>query len=63
MADAGPDRSEIGRQLAALSSANEPHEVTCAECPKVFLARNVRARYCSNACRQRAKYRRSKKDR
>jgi hypothetical protein len=51
------DRSEAGRQLAALSSANHPREIICPVCGQPFVARNVRARFCSNACRQKNKYR------
>jgi len=58
-----PDRSTLGRQLAALSSANQPHPVVCAQCGAAFRARNVRAAYCSNACRQLAKRRRATAER
>lgn len=33
----------------------------CQQCGRSFQASDARARYCSNACRQRAKYQRSKK--
>jgi hypothetical protein len=48
--------SRPARQLAAL---RRRHSKECAVCGKGFKA-IAKARYCSNACRQRAKYARSK---
>jgi predicted nucleic acid-binding Zn ribbon protein len=48
--------SRPARQLAAL---RRRHSKECAVCGKGFKA-IATARYCSNACRQRAKYKRSK---
>jgi predicted nucleic acid-binding Zn ribbon protein len=47
---------KAARQLAAL---RRRHSKECAVCGKGFKA-IATARYCSNACRQRAKYQRSK---
>lgn len=49
------DSSEAAKALSVF--AHQPHPVTCLQCGKEFEARS-HARYCSNACRQRAKYRR-----
>lgn len=48
------DASEAGR---ALQARRPLRAVTCAECGKTFTARDKRARFCSNRCRQAAKYR------
>jgi hypothetical protein len=38
------------------------HKLTCRTCNKTFKAANVRALYCSNACRCQAAYRRGRKE-
>jgi hypothetical protein len=48
--------SRAARELAAL---RRRHSKECAVCGKGFKA-IATARYCSNACRQRAKYKRNK---
>jgi hypothetical protein len=45
---------------AALANMRPLKTVICAECGREFQARDPRAARCSNACRQRAKYRRKK---
>jgi len=50
--------SELGRALA--SASHQAREVTCAECGQVFVAHSGRATTCSNKCRQRRKYRKSR---
>ena len=46
---------------AALRALRPVKAYTCRVCGKAFKASDTRARYCSNACQQRAKYERSKK--
>lgn len=50
--------SEAGKQLAA---ARPPKDKNCAVCNKAFVTIG-RGVYCSNACRQHAKYARMKRD-
>lgn len=45
---------------AALSALRPDRQVTCQECGKVFTAKDSRAKFCSNRCRQADKYRRAK---
>jgi len=54
------DASEAAR---ALANQRPLRSVQCAECGKTFTARDPRARFCSNRCRQAAKYRRVKERR
>lgn len=54
--------SEFGRGLAAARKLAEYH---CSVCSQVFMARVVKPtsypdRYCSEGCKQKAKYRRVK---
>lgn len=48
--------SEAGKRL---SDARPKREQPCAVCGKVFITMG-RGTYCSNACRQKAKYARNK---
>ena len=43
---------------ALLSAMRPSRAVTCAHCGAVFTAKDPRATYCSNRCRQAAKYQR-----
>ena len=45
---------------AILSAMRKDRAVTCAHCGAVFTAKDTRATYCSNRCRQAAKYQRKK---
>ena len=45
---------------AALSALRQTRRFVCAWCGKVFTAKDPRAKFCSNACRQADKYHRSK---
>ena len=45
---------------ALLRSLRPVKSYTCRQCGKSFQASDVRARYCSNACMQAAKYERNK---
>lgn len=45
---------------AALAALRPDRQVTCAVCGKVFTAKDGRARFCSNRCKQADKYRRAK---
>lgn len=45
---------------AALSALRPDRQVVCAWCGKVFTAKDSRARFCSNRCRQADKYARVK---
>jgi len=45
---------------AILSAMRPNRQVTCQECGKLFTAKDGRAKFCSNRCRQADKYRRSK---
>lgn len=44
-----------GAQLQAMRPSRA---VTCAHCGAVFTAKDTRAKWCSNRCRQAEKYRR-----
>jgi predicted nucleic acid-binding Zn ribbon protein len=44
----------------ALSLSRPLRDFACAECGKAFQARDTRARYCSDRCKQRAKHKRKK---
>ena len=46
-----------GAQLQAMRPSRS---VSCAHCGAVFTAKDPRATYCSNRCRQAAKYQRKK---
>lgn len=46
-----------GAQLQAMRPSRA---VTCAHCGAVFTAKDTRAKFCSNRCRQAAKYQRKK---
>ena len=46
-----------GAQLQAMRPSRS---VTCAHCGAVFTAKDPRAKFCSNRCRQAAKYQRLK---
>lgn len=48
---------------AMLRSLRPVKSYACQQCGKVFTASDARATYCSNACRQAAKYQRSKSKR
>ena len=48
------------KQAQALSLMRELRDVECKECGETFKARDSRAMFCSNKCKQRDKYRRSK---
>ena len=45
---------------ALLSAMRPSRAVTCAHCGAVFTAKDTRAKWCSNRCRQAAKYQRKK---
>ena len=45
---------------AALAAMRPWRNVRCAVCGKVYQAQDTRATYCSNRCRQAAKYARLK---
>jgi hypothetical protein len=45
---------------AALAALRKDRVVTCAHCGATFKAKDSRARFCSNHCRQADKYARSK---
>lgn len=45
---------------AAIAAMRPDRQVVCQECGKVFTAKDSRAKFCSNRCRQRGKYRREK---
>lgn len=45
-----------------LSKMRPLREVECKECGETFKARDSRAMFCSNKCKQRDKYRRSKSE-
>ena len=45
---------------AALRAMRQVKSYTCAQCGRGFTASDERARYCSNRCRQAAKYQRAK---
>ncbi len=44
----------------ALRAMRPIKSYACQQCGKVFKASDARAKFCSNACRQRAKYERAK---
>ena len=46
-----------GYELQAMRKARQ---VACLECGEVFTAKDPRAKYCSNRCSQKAKYKRMK---
>lgn len=46
---------------AELSRMRPLHTITCAVCGTTRQVRDSRAKYCGNACRQRAKYARSRR--
>ena len=54
------DASDSAR---ALANCRPVRAVVCAECGKTFHARDKRAKFCSNRCRQAAKYKRVKDQR
>jgi predicted nucleic acid-binding Zn ribbon protein len=43
-----------------LAAMRPDRQVTCQVCGKSFTAKDGRAKFCSNACKQRDKYRRHK---
>ena len=45
---------------AALSALRQTRRFVCAWCGQAFAAKDPRARFCSNRCRQADKYHRSK---
>ena len=45
---------------AALAAMRPDRQVTCQVCGTVFTAKDRRAKYCSERCKQAAKYRRAK---
>ena len=45
---------------AELRKFRKEREIRCAVCTELFTAVDARAKYCSNKCRQRAKYQRIK---
>lgn len=45
---------------AAIAAMRPDRQVVCQECGKVFTAKDSRAKFCSNRCRQADKYRREK---
>ena len=54
------DKQIISRVAREMSLLREEREVECEVCGKTFTARDSRATYCSNRCRQAAKYQRQK---
>ena len=48
------------KQAQALSLMRPQRDVECKECGETFKARDSRAMFCSNKCKQRDKYRRFK---
>ena len=48
------------KDAQALSLKRPQRDVECSECREMFKARDSRAKFCSNKCKQRDKYRRSK---
>jgi hypothetical protein len=47
----------VGR---ALSMMRPVREVTCHQCEETFTARDTRAKFCSQSCRQKAHYHKSR---
>lgn len=45
---------------AALRAMRPVKTYTCQQCGKAFTASDARAKFCSNACRQAAKYAKAK---
>lgn len=48
---------------ALLSAMRTDRQVTCAHCGAGFTAKDPRAKFCSNRCRQAAKYQKIKESR
>ena len=48
---------------ALLAAMRKDRAVTCAHCGAGFTAKDPRAKFCSNRCRQAAKYQRVKESR
>ena len=46
---------------AALAAMRQDRQVVCAQCGQTFTAKDSRARFCSNRCRQADAYARGKK--
>ena len=57
-----PNLSTVGSITpgSLLQAMRPSRSVTCAHCGAVFPAKDPRATYCSNKCRQAAKYQRQK---
>jgi predicted nucleic acid-binding Zn ribbon protein len=45
---------------AALSAMRPNRQIVCQVCGKSFTAKDGRAKFCSNACKQRDKYQKKK---
>jgi endogenous inhibitor of DNA gyrase (YacG/DUF329 family) len=52
--------TEINKAAQALSLSRPVKELTCKQCGETFEARDARAKFCGNRCRQ-ADFRNSKK--
>jgi hypothetical protein len=52
--------TEINKAAQALSLSRPVKELTCKQCGETFEARDARAKFCGNRCRQ-ADFRGSKK--
>jgi len=44
--------SEINKAAQALSLSRKEQKLECEECGETFTARDARARFCSDRCRQ-----------
>jgi len=53
--------SEINKAAQALSLSRKKQTLECQECGKTFTARDTRARFCSDRCRQIVRRRNAKK--
>ena len=57
----GKAMSEINKAAQALSLSRTEKTLECQECGKEFKARDVRARFCTDRCRQIVRRRNAKK--
>ena len=55
-----PQPKQRSKTMGDVSLARQLNDVTCQMCGVVFTARDTRAKFCSNRCRQADKYQRQK---